>query len=220
MLDQPVVVAGEDLILLPEKAAYWPVQRTVFVSDVHLGKTETFQRRAIGLPSGSTQHDLKRLSALLARTNAQRLVILGDWLHAREARSASVHRQIQQWRETLGAVDMLLIPGNHDRHAGKIPPSWNIEVRHEPHIDTPFVYAHYPQESRAGYVLCGHLHPAYEFKGKGRQRIKQPCFWLRPGMLVFPAFGSFTGTARIYPSEQDAIYLTTSQAIVQIPRSR
>ena len=33
-----VTLAGEAILLLPERALYWPRQRALFVADVHLGK--------------------------------------------------------------------------------------------------------------------------------------------------------------------------------------
>ena len=47
-------VAGERLVLLPEKAAFWPRTRALFVADFHLGKAATFRSAGIPLPPGTT----------------------------------------------------------------------------------------------------------------------------------------------------------------------
>lgn len=43
-------------------------------------------------------------------------------------------------------------------------------------------------------VLAGHVHPAYTLHGRGRQRLRLPCFVLGDEVRLLPAFGSFTGT--------------------------
>ena len=54
-------VAGETLVLLPERAAYWPARKSLFVADFHLGKAATFRRAGIPLPSGTTSENVERL---------------------------------------------------------------------------------------------------------------------------------------------------------------
>ena len=38
MTHATIQVAGETLLLLPEKAVYWPDQRMLIVADIHFGK--------------------------------------------------------------------------------------------------------------------------------------------------------------------------------------
>ena len=33
----PITLAGEAVVLLPERALWWPRERALFVADVHLG---------------------------------------------------------------------------------------------------------------------------------------------------------------------------------------
>ena len=74
-------LAGERLELHPERAVHWPARRTLFVADVHLGKEHVFGRRGIPIPGGISAAQLARLAALVARTAAERLVVLGDLMH-------------------------------------------------------------------------------------------------------------------------------------------
>jgi hypothetical protein len=41
-------VAGEELLLLPQKAVYWPRAQMLIVADIHFGKAASF--RALGVP--------------------------------------------------------------------------------------------------------------------------------------------------------------------------
>jgi len=47
-------VAGEKLVLLAERAVFWPAKKALFVADFHLGKAASFRRAGIPLPSGTT----------------------------------------------------------------------------------------------------------------------------------------------------------------------
>src|SRR6185436_15640126 len=53
------VVAGEELLLLPERAAYWPAKRALFVADYHLGKAASFRSAGIPLPAGTTSETVE-----------------------------------------------------------------------------------------------------------------------------------------------------------------
>jgi len=213
-----MTAAGQKLLLLPQRAVWWAANRTLFVADVHLGKAATFQRHAIPLPSGTTRSDLQQLTDLILATRVERLVILGDWLHAAEAQNPEVHAEIDRWRQAHQSLTVVLVQGNHDRLAGEIPVQWQIEVVGTRHEDAPFVYAHYPDADEAGYVLSGHLHPAVLLTGHGRQQLKPPCFWVRPDYMVLPAFGSFTGRACITPTQPDRVYVVTARAVLPLNR--
>lgn len=216
MSDCIINIRSESLHLLPDKAVWWSARKTLFVADVHLGKAETFQHHAIPLPSGSTQHDLGRLTRLIQVHQAETLVILGDWLHAKESHNPLIHQQVQQWRDGHADLPILLVSGNHDDRAGKLPDAWRIERAAPPYENSPFIYTHIPQAHSGGYVLSGHLHPAVQLRGHGKQQVKHPCFWVRPHLMVLPAFGSFTGTTAIHADEVDRVYLPTSQAVLPL----
>jgi len=117
--DTVAEVAGERLMLLPERAAFWERRQTLLVADTHFGKAATFRAAAIPVPRGTTTGSLRRLDAALARTGAKRIVFLGDFLHAREGREAETTRVVGEWRSQHAAVDMLLVRGNHDKQIGR-----------------------------------------------------------------------------------------------------
>ena len=93
-----ILLAGEPVHLLAQHALWWPAQGTLFIADLHLGKAATFRARGIPVPAGTTQGNLDRLSALLLGLPVHRLVVLGDFLHAAEARNPSVLAALAGWR--------------------------------------------------------------------------------------------------------------------------
>src|SRR3954469_14633854 len=96
--DVTLEIEGEPVVLMPEHALWLPQRRTLLVADAHFGKAATFRAGGIFVPRGTTSTTLARLDAALAHTNATRLVILGDLLHAREGRSPETLRLVSEWR--------------------------------------------------------------------------------------------------------------------------
>lgn len=89
---------------------------------------------------------------------------------------------------------MTLVRGNHDKRAGDPPEDLRIAVVEEPLLLGPFALQHEPRAHTTHHVLAGHVHPAYTLHGRGRQRLRLPCFVLGDEVSLLPAFGSFTGT--------------------------
>ena len=187
-------LAGETVWLLPECALWWPEGATLFVADLHLGKAATFRARGLPVPSGTTQDNLVRLGQLVKRHAAQRLVLLGDFLHAAEAQSDALTAALTPWRAAHQALELLLVRGNHDRHAGDPPAMLRAQVVDEPFLIGPFAACHHPQRHATHTVLAGHVHPAVRLRGAGRDALRLPCFCMEEGLALLPAFGAFTGS--------------------------
>ena len=208
-----VTLAGEVLTLLPERAVWWEAQRTVFVADLHFGKEAAFRAAAIPIPDQTSQN-LGRLSAVIHKTRAARLVILGDLIHALPGRCVQTFGMIADWREQFSDLEIDLVRGNHDTSAGDPPSAWRITCVSEPHRLSPFVLKHYPERSGEETVLAGHLHPAVKLSGAGRDSVKLPCFLLRDAVLVLPAFSTFVDGASLRVSVADKIYVICENQVV------
>ncbi len=187
---------GTTLWLLPQRAVWWPAARMAFAADVHFGKAATFRRAGQPVPHGTTADNLARLDEVLSVTGAEHLVFLGDFLHARSGAAAALWEQILPWRQRHAPVQMTLVRGNHDLHAGDPPPSLRIALVDEPWQPVPgaeVLACHHPQTVPGATVLAGHWHPTVTLRGLARDSVRASCFALNPGLLVLPAFGAFTG---------------------------
>ncbi|NLG62891.1 MAG: ligase-associated DNA damage response endonuclease PdeM [Candidatus Cloacimonetes bacterium] len=211
-----VLVRGQTLTLHPERAVYWERARTLIVADTHFGKAATFRAHGLPVPVGTTTAALQRLDAVLTRTRAERLLFLGDFLHARAGRAAATLAALEQWRFRHGRIEMVLVRGNHDREAGDPPAALGIECVDEPMIEAPFVFAHHPAESTFGYVIAGHVHPGITLWGRARMRERLPCFWFGRATAVLPAFGEFTGSAQVTPTAGDGVYVIAGDDVLSI----
>jgi len=214
--DLPVSIAGEELILLPERAAYWPAARTLLVADAHWGKAASFRAEGVQVPAGTTAEGLARIDAALDRTGARRIVFLGDLLHAKRGRSATTFRTVGAWRERHADIAMLLVRGNHDRNAGDPPSDLEIDCADAPVVEGAFALCHQPCDVPGAYVLSGHVHPGVTLLGRGRQRLRLPCFWFRPRHAVLPAFGGFTGLAEVAAAPGDRVCVIAGGTVVEV----
>lgn len=208
-------VRGERLVLLPDRAVYWERKKTLLIADAHFGKAATFRALSIPVPRGTTREGLARLDSLVRATVASRVVFLGDFLHAREGRAPEILAAFERWHEANQHVRLVLVRGNHDRHAGDPPPELGVECVDSPLVESPFVMTHHPARSAEGYVLAGHLHPGVPLYGRARQRERLPCFWFAAECAVLPAFGDFTGLAEVAAVEGDRVFVIAGTEVVE-----
>lgn len=217
MSDVHLELAGEAVRLLPERALFWPGACALVVADLHWGKAAAFRAAGIPIPGGATRDDLERLGTALARTGARRLLVLGDLFHARAGRIATrTLADLRAWRRRLHGIEIQLVRGNHDRHAGDPPADLNINCLDAPAFVPPFVLRHQPAASEAGYTLAGHVHPGIALASPGLFRDRLPCFVVGPRMAVLPAFGSFTGLGMVWPEAEERVFVVADGEVVPV----
>jgi DNA ligase-associated metallophosphoesterase len=214
--DVMLTIAGEDVYLLAERALWWPNASTLVVADLHWGKASTFRAAGIPIPIGTTSDDLARLDSALTRTGARRMVVLGDLFHAKAGRIAShTLAELRRWRSLASPVEILLVRGNHDRHAGDPPNDLRINCVNSPAFVPPFVFRHEAAPGD-GYGLAGHVHPGITLMGRGLQRETLPCFVIGQMGALIPAFGSFTGFGTVEPGPGDRAFVVVEGEVLEV----
>ncbi|HSM82591.1 MAG TPA: ligase-associated DNA damage response endonuclease PdeM [Nodosilinea sp.] len=214
-----LTVGATELLLLPQRAAFVTAARALLVSDVHLGKAETFQHHGLPVPSQVNGATLGRLADLCAQLNPASLWILGDLFHGREA---MVDEVIDGWLRFLERtqVSAHLILGNHDRPLQDTLSQLSVQCWVEAVAVEGVLLSHEPEGSGpagSGQRLnvCGHIHPCLRLRG-GCDRIRLPCFhWQpRPQRLTLPSFGEFTGGYDIALAAGEVAYVVAEEAVV------
>ena len=189
-----IEVAGVRLALLAQRAACLVDDRCLLVADAHIGKAASFRRLGVPVPHGTTTQTLQRLSEAIAASGARRLVFLGDLLHSAHAHAPATLQALAQWRKQHPALELLLVRGNHDDHAGDPPPTLGMQAVDEPlHI--------------GGLALCHHP-----------QRLRLPCFHFGERVGVLPAFGAFTGMHTLRPRPGERVYVVGDEAVLPLPQ--
>lgn len=191
--DCELALENEQLVLTGEKAIWWPARQALLIADAHFGKAAAYRSLGQPVPHGTTATNLHVLEQLLTRFPAQRLIFLGDFLHGPGSHAPVTLNQLREWRSLHPALHITLIRGNHDHRAGDPPLDLSIEVVPEPLVIGPFSLQHEPHPHPDRHVLAGHIHPVYLLNGRGRQRLRLPCFHVGKQVTLLPAFGAFTG---------------------------
>ena len=83
-----VEIAGERLLLRPDRSLFWPRAKALVIADPRFGKAETFRAAGVPVP-GDSAEPLARLGAALGATAAEQLFVLGDFWHAQAGRRLS-----------------------------------------------------------------------------------------------------------------------------------
>ena len=209
-----VTVKGERFSLFPQRGMYWRDREALLLADLHLGKVSHFRRKGIPVPPRANQHNLESLVELIAISGAQRVICLGDLFHS---------HYNGEWEEfgevvrNFPAIRFELVLGNHDIMSRIQYERKDIVVYDQLRIG-PFLLTHHPQESFAddAYNLAGHVHPGVRLLGKGRQAMTLPCFYFGNRQGLLPAFGAFTGIARIHPKKDDQVYVIAADKVMTV----
>lgn len=204
------------LTLLPDRAVHWPERNAIFVADVHLGKDQVFRRQGLAVPAGVLAQDLARLTKLIDETDAKRLVILGDWIHAPPEPGERWTEEIGAWRTSLDHLAIDLVLGNHDRQIDVWLERWGIQGHRDQMELGGLRLCHEWTPGQAGPGMSGHLHPGVRLRS-ARENLRLPAFLRSPDHLVLPAFGRFTGLMEIDDFPAIERYVTTGRRVFKLP---
>jgi len=214
-----------DIVLLPGRAAFLPKTSTVVCSDIHLGKAATFRHAGMPIPEGSAQHDLQRLTSIVQRCRARRLLITGDLFHARSGCTEHVLDEFSAFCEQVSLsynTEVVLVLGNHEQSLGNKfrPHKIGINRCEEEILEPPFRFIHDHQshfDAQPDYfTIAGHVHPTVTIKGTSGDQLTCRCFATTGTTLLLPAFGSFTGGYTIRPSNLTRIWLAQIDGVLPI----
>ncbi len=205
---------NEELILCKERAIYWPAQRLLILSDLHIGKSAYFRKSGIQVPTAIAHTDLYKIDQLINTYLIEQIIVTGDMFH--NYMNTDVD-DFKQWREKYPAIKFKLIKGNHD--SLKLPDyqKLTIEVVEKEFLLKPFRFIHeQPQVADDYYSLTGHIHPGITLFGKARQRMSFPCFHFGEHCATLPAFSVFTGLSIIKPKDGERIFAITPDKVIEV----
>lgn len=206
-----IIINNQDFILHQSGAVFWEKEKTLLISDVHLGKVAHFRKHGMAIPNDAIFENFTRLKTVLELFNPKTIVFLGDLFHSKINNEWDF---FVEWRNQY-SQKIILVEGNHDIIDKQKYADLDIEIYAALEIDN-FLLTHHPTEKEGFLNFCGHIHPGIKLKGLGRQFLSLPCFFLKPNQLIFPAFGEFTGNSYLTPSENDKVYAITREGIIEV----
>jgi len=200
----------------PAATADLGAERGLVIADVHAGVEAAFRsERGINLESRAEERRERALD-LVERTGADRVVVLGDFMHSIGGPGGAERGEIEVLVESLpDRVSVTLVKGNHD---GDIE-SWveGVDVTDGAGTrigDVGFAHGHTwpaPEVLGADVVCVGHEHPCVRLEDEvGGSRVER--VWLRgpldrsafsdrlddiewsdPELIAFPAYNELVG---------------------------
>ena len=182
-----ITLCGATLTALPSGALWWPDERLLCVSDLHLGKSERLARRGgATLPPYETRDTLDRLAADLDATAARIVVCLGDSFDDLDSALGLDEDARLQIARLQAGRRWIWIEGNHD------PGPVDFGGTHRDQLTAgPLTFRHIAVPGAVGEI-SGHFHPKAQVRTRART-ISRPAFLCDAVRVILPAFGTYTG---------------------------
>ncbi|MCC0067417.1 MAG: ligase-associated DNA damage response endonuclease PdeM [Rhodovulum sp.] len=187
MDETSLLLAGARLVARSSGALWWPEERLLCVSDLHLGKSERIARRGgTLLPPYETAETLDRLGAEIARLAPATVLCLGDSFDDVASAGGLAEADMARLLVLMAGRDWIWIAGNHDRaDPARRPASRRAWLR-------ALCFRHVALAETAPGEISGHYHPKLRLALRGRG-LSRPCFLHDARRLMLPAFGAYTG---------------------------
>ncbi len=187
---------GEEMVLLPSNALFWPRENALLVADLHLEKGSFYARHGQMLPPYDSRETLGRVADALKATGARRVYTLGDNFHdARGAERLEEHAA-GMLEAMVRTVDWVWVTGNHDHNADSRHAAPGGTELDELEI-AGIVLRHEAQSGETRPELSGHFHPKLRLKVRERHIARACAVMSRDtagsGRMILPAFGAYTG---------------------------
>ena len=189
--EQAIDFAGETLMLTNQRAVYWPAEKILILSDLHVGKAAHFRKSGIALPQQVASRDMERLRNLLEHYQPEKVLITGDLLHAGMNTEVALLKYII---EKTTNSEFLLVKGNHDRLSDREFEKLGIRILDDGFSLRNIHFTHEDQQkTKSDHTISGHLHPGVHVPVGRKSTMRFPCFVLHETQLILPAFSLFSG---------------------------
>jgi DNA ligase-associated metallophosphoesterase len=212
------IAAGKKLELLPEKCVWIQNERLLVIADVHLGKATHFRRSGVAVPDQVNDKNTEALITLLQQRKPERILFLGDLFHSVYNNEWEVFGQV---RKAFAHCSFELVIGNHDILSAHQYERHNIKIYPTRYDLGDLIFTHdlIEEVPEGKFNISGHIHPGVHLQGTARQSMTLPCFYFKKNQAIIPAFGSFTGLARIRPSKGEKVFVIADGKILDVSES-
>ncbi|WP_422360509.1 ligase-associated DNA damage response endonuclease PdeM [Reichenbachiella sp.] len=205
-------IQNQTFYLLPEKVIFWKEQKALILSDLHIGKASHFRKAGVPISSHIHVNEFFVLDAIIEELKPEKILFVGDLFHSEHNQEWDL---FYNWAHNYEHIELILIKGNHDILPESLYQNSRLQVMDQLLIDN-IEFTHERNENPEGYNISGHLHPGVSMVGSGKQSLKLPCFLFREDHAFLPAFGHFTGIAKIKPSKKDNIFVVAENEIIHV----
>lgn len=207
-----IIIQNEAFTLTNQRAVFWEKENALLLSDLHIGKTAHFRKNGIALANHIMKSDLERLSALIEYFQPEKLIVVGDLLHAGDNSDVD---EFCQWRNQYQDLKFYLIEGNHDRISESLEKKLCLDFKESLLELGTFTLIHEFDQERPGFQITGHIHPGIVLNSAVKS-IRLPCFALSENQLLLPAFSEFTGLDTKNLPKKSKFFVFTGEGIYEV----
>ena len=186
-------------------ALYFAKNRTVVISDLHVGIENVLAADGVFVPISQQDGLLERVRQIKTAVEFDHLIVDGDFKHSFSIRAEGEMRAVREVAKELSRLvgRLTIVRGNHDNFI-----TWATRDLDQVHVingnyqlgNVVISHGHETvdmEELNGKVLVIGHEHPAIEEIGNVRQRLKMRCFLKTPLrdengnaaiLIVLPAF--------------------------------
>lgn len=211
-MTQTISICKQNFKMHFSGALFWEKKSMLLISDVHLGKVSHFRKFGAAVPQQAVHRNFETMTTAINFFKPKSILFLGDLFHS------SLNKEwklFEEWARSIVA-EITLVSGNHDIISPLKYEALGIRVIPELLLDS-FLLTHHPQERKGFFNFSGHIHPAIKLSGLGRQSVRLPCFYKTDHQMILPAFGEFTGSYTLEPSEGCEVFALLGDAVLPVP---
>ena len=198
-------------VAIAEQALYLVKERTLILSDMHIGIEEAMQKKGFLLPRFQLKDFEIRLDKIFQEHAVDTVVFNGDLKHEFGSISATEWRNIASMLEFAGkyAKEIVIIRGNHDILLEPIAKKLNIKVQDYCKINGYFICHGDKLIKNADFedssvIIIGNEHAAISLRKGGRKELYK-CFLLGAFMgkklIAMPSFNAMAEGTDILDGE-------------------
>ncbi len=192
-------------ILWNERAIFMEELSAVVIADLHIGYEDELREKGVIVPS-QWKNMRNRIESIMEKTQANRLIILGDIKH----NILRTPRYVREFFDDM-PYEIVAVKGNHDGGIEemvdfKVYPSQGFRIG-----KYGFIHGHsWPSEDvvKADFLFMGHMHPEIELFDSLKKSNKMACILYGSlnekgiekygkdiSIFVLPAFNPLVGAA-------------------------
>ncbi|MEK6851170.1 MAG: metallophosphoesterase [Candidatus Thermoplasmatota archaeon] len=177
------------LFVTRDYALWLERERTLAISDLHLGYEGAMQEAGVAIPRRQKGVMLERLDRLLTKYEPEKVLVNGDFKH-------EFSRNLEEeWKDVQDVLDFLhkrtvpvLVRGNHDNYLMTILSKKGLDLHRKVELGGyTFVHGH-DDPGVSGPLVLGHEHPAVKLRDELGAVISLPAFVVQDDLVLLPAF--------------------------------
>jgi DNA ligase-associated metallophosphoesterase len=194
-----ILLCGKSFIADQTGALYWPAEKTLVVSDLHLERGSYLADEGVVLPPYDTTSVFEKLEEALDRYDPSRVIALGDSFCTDSEARLSAHDA--DWLyDLIEDRDWYWISGPDQ---APIPECFGGTVL--PHVTLGGIKFRYePVRAPVSHEIAGRMHPVAQISEYGHV-MRGRCYVSNGMRLMLPSMGKYSAGANVLGSAFDSL---------------